>query len=135
MINRFLYQILAFTIHGKMWKKSYKKINLKYQLQHKKKELELLDRSCSISDIQDYVEYTLKDHKEKTEHLSIENTITFAIRTGYFLEILTPETLKLLGNTKSKINKNENGKNVPNIEITELVILILVLLYYLSLIN
>ena len=42
----------------------------------------------------------------------IENRITFKIKTGYYLELLTPETMKLLGSTKSKI-KNENGENVP----------------------
>ena len=45
--------------------------------------------------------------------------ITFEIKTGYYLELLTPETKKLLGSTKSKITKNENGENVPHIEITE----------------
>ena len=39
----------------------------------------------------------------------IENRITFKIKTGYYLEILTPEAMKLLGSTKSKI-KNEYGK-------------------------
>ena len=46
--------------------------------------------------------------------------ITFEIKTGYYLELLTPETKKLLGSTtKSKITKNENGGNVPHLEITE----------------
>ena len=39
----------------------------------------------------------------------IENRITFKIKTGYYLELLTPETMKLLGSTKSKITKDENG--------------------------
>ena len=30
--------------------------------------------------------------------------------------------MKLLGSTKSKITKNENGENIPNLEITELVL-------------
>ena len=30
-----------------------------------------------------------------------------------------PETMKLLGNAKSKITKNKNGENVPHLEITE----------------
>ena len=38
----------------------------------------------------------------------IENRDTFKIKTGYDLELLTPETMKLLGSTKSKMNKNEN---------------------------
>ena len=50
----------------------------------------------------------------------IEKRIEFEIKTGYNLELLTPVTMKLLGSTKSKITKNENGKNISNFEITEL---------------
>ena len=50
----------------------------------------------------------------------IENRITFKIKTGYYLELLTPETMKLLGSTKGKINKDENGETVPHLEITYL---------------
>ena len=32
--------------------------------------------------------------------------------------MLTSETIKLLRSTKSKITKNENGKNLPDLEIT-----------------
>ena len=53
----------------------------------------------------------------------IENRITFKIKTGYYLELLTPETMKLLGSTKSKITKNQNGENVPYSEITEVVLI------------
>ena len=52
----------------------------------------------------------------------IENRITFKIKTGCYLELVTTETIKLLGSIKSKITKNENGKNVPNLEITEVVL-------------
>ena len=45
----------------------------------------------------------------------------FKIETGYHLELLTPETMKLLRTTKSKVTKYENGKNVPYLEITEIV--------------
>ena len=41
------------------------------------------------------------------------------INTGYYLEILTPQTTKLLGSTKSKINKDKNGENVSYLKITE----------------
>ena len=53
----------------------------------------------------------------------IENRTTFKIKTGYFLELLTPETMKILGSTKSEITKNENGENVPRLEITEVVLI------------
>ena len=55
-------------------------------------------------------------YKNKTE-----NRIAFKIKTGYYLKPLTPETMKLLGSTKSKITKDENGEYVPYLEITEVV--------------
>ena len=39
----------------------------------------------------------------------------FKVNKGYYLEILTLETMKLLASTKSKITKNKNGENVPNV--------------------
>ena len=60
---------------------------------------------------QDYLEYILKKHGEKTDNPSvrkyankIENRITFKIKTDYYLEFLTIEMMKLLGSTKNKIN-------------------------------
>ena len=71
-------------------------------------EFELLDGSYSISDIQDYFEYIFKKHGEDIDQPSvqiyvnkIENRITVKIKNGYSLELLTPETMKLLGNTKN----------------------------------
>ena len=89
----------------------------------------LPDGSYSISDIQDYFEYILKKHSENVDNPSIkiyinkiENRITFKIKSGYYLELLTPETMKLLGRTESKITKDKNGKNVPHLEVVELVL-------------
>ena len=48
--------------------------------------------------------------------------MTFKIKTGYYLELLTLDTVKLLSNTKSKITKDENGENAPHLEITEVVL-------------
>ena len=53
----------------------------------------------------------------------IENRVTFKTKNGYYLEILTPETMKLLGSTESKITKDKNGENVPHLEIVELVLI------------
>ena len=47
----------------------------------------------------------------------------FKIKTGYYLELLTPETMKLPGSTKSKVTKYENGENVPHLEITEVILI------------
>ena len=49
----------------------------------------------------------------------IENKITFKIKIGYFLKLLTN---KLLGSIKNKITK-ENGKNVSHLKITEVVLI------------
>ena len=49
----------------------------------------------------------------------IENAITFKIKSGYYLVILTPEIMKLLDSTKIKINKDENGENMPHYTIQE----------------
>ena len=53
----------------------------------------------------------------------IENRITFKIKDGYNLELLTPETMKLLQSTKIKISKDKNCENLPHLEITEVVLL------------
>ena len=52
----------------------------------------------------------------------IENRVTFKIKFGYSLELLTPETIKLLGSTENKTTNNKNGENVPHLEITEVVV-------------
>ena len=89
-------------------KKSYK--NNKISAPTWNEESELPDGSYSISDIQDYLEYMLKKHGEKTVNPSIriyinkiENRITFKIKTVYYIELLTSETIRLLGSSKSKI--------------------------------
>ena len=46
----------------------------------------------------------------------------FKIKAKYYLELLTPETMKLLKSTKSKITKDENGENVTHLEITEIIL-------------
>ena len=92
-------------------------------------EFTLSDGSYSVSDIQDYFEYILKKHSESVNNPSIrmyinriENRITFKIKSGYYLVLLTPETMKLLLSTESKKTKEKNGENVPHLEIVELVL-------------
>ena len=52
----------------------------------------------------------------------IENRITFKVKTEFHLELLTPETMKLIGSTENKITKDKNGENVPYLEIKEVVL-------------
>ena len=84
-------------------------------------KFELPDGSCSVSDIKDYFENIIKKHETLTENPpiriyvnKIENRITFKIKTGYYLKLLTVETIILLGSTKNRITKDENGENVPH---------------------
>ena len=52
----------------------------------------------------------------------IENRIIIKIKTGDYLELLTPGTMKLLGSTENEITKDKNGENVQHLEITEVVL-------------
>ena len=52
----------------------------------------------------------------------IKNRIVFKINTGYKLELLTPETMKLLGNTKRDIYKDKNGETLAKLESVEVVL-------------
>ena len=92
-------------------------------------KFEVPDGSYSVSDIQDYFEYILKKYRENINKPSvlicvnkIKNRVTFKIKDGYSLELLTSETMKLLGSTKNKITKDKNSENIPHLEITELLL-------------
>ena len=93
-------------------------------------KIELPDGSYSVSNIQDYFEYDLENHGENIDKPSvkiyvdkIENKITFEIKSGYSLELLTPEIMKLLGSTENKTIKDKNGKNVLHLETKEVVLI------------
>ena len=58
----------------------------------------------------------------------MENRITFEIKTQYYLELLTRETMKLLGSDENKITEDKNGESLPHLEITEVVLALTVLL-------
>ena len=92
-------------------------------------KFELPDRSYSISDILNCFEYILKNHNESIDNSSIriyvnkiENRITFKIKKEYYVELLTPEKMKLTGNTENKITKDKDGENVPYLEITVVIL-------------
>ena len=52
----------------------------------------------------------------------IKNRIVFKLKTGYKLELLTPETMKLLGSVKKDVDKDKDGENVPKLESAEVVL-------------
>ena len=110
-------------------KSSYNNNKFKVSAPTWSEEFEISDGSYSVSHIQDYFGYILKKRSESVDNPSIrmyvnriENRITFKIKNGYYLELLTPETMKLLESTESKITKNKNGQNVPHLEVVELVL-------------
>ena len=127
-----LYQILVFSIYytWKNIKSSYNNTKFKISAPTWSDEFELPDGSYSISDIQDYFEYILKNHSESVDNLSMkvyvnktENRVTFKIKEGYSFELLTPKTMKLLGYTESKITNDKNGEKGLHLEIVELVLI------------
>ena len=83
-------------------KSSYKNNKFKISAPTWSDGFELPDGSYSISDIQDYFEYNIKEHSQSVDDPPIEifvskneNIITFEIKNGYYLELLTPETMNL----------------------------------------
>ena len=110
---------------------SYNNNNFKMSAQKQNDKFELPDGSYPVSDIQHYFEYILKKHNERIDNPSmkiyvnkIENRITLEsrIKTRYYLELLTTETTELLESTENEITKEKNGKNVPQLEITKVVL-------------
>ena len=80
---------------------------------------DLPDGSYNISEIQDYIEYIIKKHETIGENApiliyanTINNRIVFKIKSGYKLELLSKETMKLLGSTKNIIDADKNSENV-----------------------
>ena len=89
----------------------------------------MLDGSYNISEIQDYIEYIIKKHETIGENApilidanTINNRIVFKIKSRYKLELLSKETMKLLGSTKEIIDSDKNSENVPRLENVEVVL-------------
>ena len=90
-------------------------------------EFDLPDGSYSISDIRDYFEFIIKKYEALTENPPIQiypnkikNRLVFKVKTDYRLELLSPETMKLLGGTKKDVD--QDGEDVPKLESVEVVL-------------
>ena len=90
---------------------------------------DLPDGLYNISEIQDYLEYIIKKHETIGENApiliyanTITNRIVFKMKTGYKLELLSKETMKLLGSTKDTTDADKNSENVPRLENVEVVL-------------
>ena len=105
-------------------KSEYKNNKLKISSSTWDETFDLPDGSYSIADIQDYFEYIIKKHETITADENspvliypnkIKNRIVFKIKTGYKLELLTNEIMKLLGDGPIT-DGDKNGDNVPGLE-------------------
>ena len=94
-------------------------------------EFDFPDGSYSISDIQDYFGFIIKKHETLAENPTmqiypnkIKNRFVFKIKTGYKMELLSPEAMKLLRSTKKKnVDKEKDGEDVPKLESAEVILL------------
>ena len=113
--NKFVYQFIdnnRFKILAPTWNE----------------EFDFPDGSYLISDIQDYFQYVIKKDNTIADNSPVQiyvnktkNRIFFQIRTDYKLELLSPETMKLLGSAKKDVDKD--GENAPKLESVEVALL------------
>ena len=87
------------------------------------------DGSYSIAALQNYFEYIIKKHETIADVSpvliyvnEINNRIVFKIKSGYKLELLSKEMMKLLGSTSNSIDKDKNSELVPKLESVDLVL-------------
>ena len=92
-------------------------------------EFDLPDGSYSISDIQNYFEYIIKKHEIIVNNSPVQiyvnnmkNRIVFKIKTSYKLELLSPETMRLLVSAKRHVDQDKDGKDMPKLKSVEVVL-------------
>ena len=110
-------------------KSTYNNNNVKISAPTWNETFDLPDGSYNIPKIKDYIEYIIKKHETVGENAPIliyantmNNRIVFKIKTGFKLELLSKETMKLLGSTKDIIDSDKNSENVPRLENVEVVL-------------
>ena len=92
-------------------KSAYSNSKLKVSAPSWNDEFDLPDGSYSIEDIQDYIEFIIKKHETLAKNPAIQiyqnkikKRIVFKVKTGCKLELLSPETMKLLESTKKDVD-------------------------------
>ena len=110
-------------------KSIYKNNKFKISAPTWSQKFDLPGGSYNIPEIQDYFEYIIKKHgtiAETAPILIYANNITkrivFKIKTGYKLELLSKEAMKLLGSTRDTIDADKNGENAPRLENVQVVL-------------
>ena len=89
-------------------------------------EFNLPDGSYSVSDIQDYFEYIIKKHETIADNPpvqiyvnKIKNRFFFKVKTGYNQEMISEETMQLLGSSKKDIDQIKDGEIALKLETVE----------------
>ena len=110
-------------------KSMYKNNKFKISAPTWNETFDLPDGLYNIPAIQSYLEYIIKKHETIADTApiliyvnNVINRIVFKIKTGYKLELLSEETMKLLGSTSSIIDKDKNSDTVPKLENVEVVL-------------
>ena len=110
-------------------KSIYKNNKFKISAPTWNKTFDLPDGLYNISEMKHYIEYIIKKHETIGENApillyanTINNRIVFKKKSGYKLELLSKETMKLLGSTKDIIDSKKNSENVPRLENVEVVL-------------
>ena len=108
-------------------KKEYKNGKFKITAPTWNEEFELPDGSYTVADINDYFQFIIKKHTNEEDGLKvyinkIQNRITFKLKTGWSLTLMTQQTQTLMGSKEKTINSSKNGELVPEMEITEVVL-------------
>ena len=92
-------------------KSAYSNSKLKVSAPSWNDEFDLPDGSYSIEDIQDYIEFIIKKYETLAKNPAIQiyqnkikKRIVFKVKTGCKLELLSPETMKLLESTKKDVD-------------------------------
>ena len=124
-----LFKICIFITDKKNIRKEYKNNKLKIKAPTWNNEFELADGFCSVSDIQDYIEYIIKKHEKLTTippiHVyinRINNRLVFKIKDGCKLKLQMPKTMKLFGSTRNLTDKRKNGGKTISLEVVEVVL-------------
>ena len=81
------------------------------------------DGSYSITRLQNYFEYIIKKHETIADVSpvliyvnQINNRIVLKIKSGYKLELLSKETMRLQGSSADTIDSDKNSELVPKLE-------------------
>ena len=111
---------LVFIRYGKILNLHITTINSKYLLQPGIMNLVCLMDHILLRTFKIIFENIFKNHETITNNIPVQistnkirKKIVFKINTDYKLELLSPETIKLLGSTKEDVDQNKVGEVMP----------------------